>query len=339
MDTPIKDKGAVGIINMGNTCFASAVFQAIRAIPQLSAYILKKNMEEECTNIESKEGTIILAYKDLIKTMFGGSLGDVCRPEGFYESLRKVVKGTIYEQFSQRLPNDAHEFTVYLLDQFHEALKRPFILSCKTNLIDAQKGWYESFKNSYSPLVDLLFGLECIKSICHKCKTVSPRWEVFNMLKIGVKDVVGEMSINNMIEHELKHIETIEGYQCDTCNERTTVDRHRTIWKLPHILIVVIRRFNEMGTKEHTAVNTSLTLTPSKIFDADSPELSRNYTYGLISTIHHHGSHFGGHYTAAAINPINAEWYFYDDEHVTKADPQKFSQFENNMYIAIYRKI
>jgi len=185
MSSTDTTKGAVGIINMGNTCFAASVFQAIRSIPQLSAYILKNEIEEECVDKNNKEASIVIAYKDLLKTLFSGSLGDVCRPAGFYDTLRTVVKDTIYEQFAQRLPNDAHEFTVFMLDQIHEAIKRPYTVNKDMNtLIPAQKAWYNSFEKSYSPLVDLLFGLERVQCICRSCKNVSTRWEVFNMMQM-----------------------------------------------------------------------------------------------------------------------------------------------------------
>lgn len=337
----MTSKGSVGIINMGNTCFAASVFQALRAIPELSAYILKNDMGIECKDITSKEGQIVIAYKDLIKTLFSGSLGDVCRPAGFYDTLRDVVKNTIYEQFSQRIPNDAHEFTVYILDQLHEGMKREFNLKNKkiTELTPSQKAWYTQFNKSYSPLSDLLFGLERVEYICKNCNNTSTKWEVFNMIKVGFNQQgTTNFNINDMLINEMKHIDTIEDYQCDSCKERTTVDIYRGIWKLPHILIVVIRRFNEIGNKEHTAVDISPKLYSSEIFSKESPEPSKQNTYELISIVNHHGSHFGGHYTSAALNPVDSEWYFYDDETVTPFNTQRLPEFGSNVYITIYRK-
>lgn len=331
-------RGIVGIINMGNTCFAASVFQAIRAIPELSAYILKNDMESECKDIHSKEGQITVAYKDLIKTLFSGCLGDMCRPAGFYDILKNVVKDTIYEQFSQRIPNDAHEFTVYMLDQLHEGMKRPFTLKTTeiATLSPSQDAWYKQFATSYSPLVDLLFGLERIECICRNCNNSSIKWEVFNMIKIGFNN--DTVNINDMLINEMKHIDTIEDYQCDSCKSRTTVDIHRSIWKLPHILIIVIRRFNDIGNKEHTAVTISPNIYPSAIFAKDSPEPSNKYSYNLISIVNHHGSHFGGHYTSAALNPVDSQWYFYDDETATKFNTERLNEFGSNVYITIYRK-
>jgi ubiquitin C-terminal hydrolase len=335
----MTSKGAVGILNMGNTCFAASVFQALRSIPELSAYILKNDMDIECKDTASKEGQITVAYKDLIKTLFSGSIGDVCRPAGFYDTLKDVVKDTIYEQFSQRIPNDAHEFTVYILDQLHEGMKRQFNLKNKkvSDLSPSQKAWHMQFNKSYSPLTDLLFGLERIDCICRNCNNKSTKWEVFNMIKVGFNNIT-QFNINNMLINEMKHIDTLEDYQCDSCNKRTTVDIYRGIWKLPHILIVVIRRFNEIGNKEHTSVDISTKLHPTEIFSKDSPEPSKKYSYDLISIVNHHGSHFGGHYTSAALNPVDSQWYFYDDESVVPFNTQRLSEFGSNVYISVYRK-
>ncbi len=345
-------KGTVGILNMGNTCFAASVIQAIRAIPELSAYILKNDMSTECTHTidtynarasteQCKEYKLLEGYKDLLKTLFSGSIGDICRPAGFYEIMGTVVQDTIYEQFAQRIPNDAHEFTVFMLDQFHEAMKRPLTTNIET-MIPAQKAWYNTFEKSFSPLVDLTFGLEQVQCICRSCSNISIRWEVFNMIKIGFdsldKGSNGVLDINTMLKHEMEHVETIEDYQCDSCKTRSTVDIHRKIWKLPHTLIIVIRRFKMTGEKERRPVMISPSLQPSYLFHTDSPEPSRQYTYTPISYINHHGSHFGGHYTAAALNPINSEWYFYDDERVHKFNLESSRQFASDVYLVIYRK-
>jgi ubiquitin C-terminal hydrolase len=331
----MTDRGAVGIINMGNTCFAAAVFQAIRAIPELSAYILKNDLEKECT----QDSRIITAYKDLIQVMFKGSLGDKCRPAGFYEIMRNVVKGTIYEQFSQRLPNDAHEFTVYLLDQFHIAMKRPIVLKENQSVEQfspSQKAWYNEFKTSYSPLADLLFGLEKVTCTCKNCNNVSTRWEVFNMLKVGFEGPPDTYSVEKMLYNEINHIENIDDYQCDNCKTRSSVEIRRAIWKLPHVLIIVIRRFTPLGHKENKAVDITPEFNAHTIFDKDSNEPSRNFNYTLLSTINHHGNHFGGHYTASAINPVNSKWYFYDDDAVEEMvePPSKSS----NVYLMVYRR-
>jgi len=349
-------KGTVGIINMGNTCFAASVIQAIRAIPELSAYILKNDMRDECKsqiehyaakNEKCKEYILLEGYKDLLKTLFSGSMGDICRPAGFYEIMGEVVRDTIYEQFAQRIPNDAHEFTVFMLDQFHEAMKRSLTRQNSTaKMIPAQTAWYNTFEKSFSPLVDLTFGLEQVQCKCRSCSNISIRWEVFNAIKVGF-DFLNRgsnglddtnLNIDIMLKNEMEHIETIEDYQCDACKSRSTVDIHRKIWKLPHTLIIVIRRFKMTGEKERRPVTISPSLQPSYLFHEHSPEPSRNYTYTPISYINHHGSHFGGHYTAAALNPINSEWYFYDDERVHDFNLESSQQFANDVYVIVYRK-
>jgi ubiquitin carboxyl-terminal hydrolase 20/33 len=50
----------------------------------------------------------------------------------------------------------------------------------------------------------------------------------------------------------------------------------------------------------------------------------------------HHGSAGGGHYTAHALNPIDEEWYEFDDSTVTKMEPGAVMSSE--AYVLFYRK-
>ena len=50
----------------------------------------------------------------------------------------------------------------------------------------------------------------------------------------------------------------------------------------------------------------------------------------------HHGTSGGGHYTAYALNPVNEEWYEFDDSFVTKVEPSVVLNAE--AYVLFYRK-
>ena len=66
---------------------------------------------------------ILLAYQDIIRAIWSAYKPAYVRPMGFITEIRKAVKGTVYEMFGIPMPNDSHEFLIYLLDNFHEAIK------------------------------------------------------------------------------------------------------------------------------------------------------------------------------------------------------------------------
>ena len=58
--------------------------------------------------------------------------------------------------------------------------------------------------------------------------------------------------------------------------------------------------------------------------------------YDLTGVICHHGSAGGGHYTSYALNPVDEDWYEFDDSTVTKVDPA--SVMNSEAYVLFYRK-
>ena len=113
-------RGVVGIQNMGNTCYCNSTIQILRACHEWNVFCITQDFSHLKDNNNKK---ILLAYQDIIKSIWSASKPSYIRPTGFLSEIRKVVKGTVYEMFGQTIPNDSHEFLIYLLDNFHEALK------------------------------------------------------------------------------------------------------------------------------------------------------------------------------------------------------------------------
>ena len=115
--------GLAGLANIGNTCYANSVIQALRMIPSWTALI-------DRTDLQLNDGPhqkVFLAYQDIARTLWTKSAvkGAICRPMAFWKEIREAVAGTVYDNFRSSQPQDSHEFLVYLLDQCHEALKTP----------------------------------------------------------------------------------------------------------------------------------------------------------------------------------------------------------------------
>jgi ubiquitin C-terminal hydrolase len=187
-------------------------------------------------------------------------------------------------------------------------------------VIRALQAWQKEFTKEYSPFVDIFYGLGHWQTECQKCKTVTHRWESFNSLKVSIpKGEFGAapVKLHNLLQTEMES-EVIENYECDTCKLKTTVKRWYRLWRLPHTLIIVFKRFNFDGQKIHTRIepleNAQIDFAP--YFSEYSPEKGGVTSYTLRSIVDHHGSSLGGHYTAQVKQRGAEEWYLYDDEGV-----------------------
>jgi ubiquitin C-terminal hydrolase len=313
-----KQRGIIGLANLGNTCFMNAAIQAFRHCPEWTLFCRKGgHLDEHLVKEDKSPRRITLAYQDLLQSIWAGTGPAYVRPLGFFDALRNAVKGTIYEEFTHRTPQDAHEFLSWLLDQLYMGTQKEVAIHIQNpaNLppmtLQAVKAWKTTFEKQYSPLTDLIFGLLRIQYLCGTCRAIHTRWETFNSLKIPV---VQGGSILDCIREEFKP-ETIEGYQCDTCKGSVLALKRQSIWRLPKVLILMFKRFTPMGRRDNARLAyDGAPIQFGEVFSEESTETSRTKEYTPFATVDHHGNHTGGHYTAQCYSPVWKVWHRYDDE-------------------------
>jgi len=335
-------RGILGLANLGNTCYMNATIQALRHCPEWTLYCTQNRVQEHITDPKKSCSVMTLAYQDLLKSIWGGTGPGYVRPLDFYSKLSDSVRGTIYDDFMRRTPQDAHEFLVWLLDQMYMGTQKEVNIAVRNEAslapmtLQAVKGWKAAFEKQYSPLTDLVFGMYRIQYECKGCAAVHTRWETFNTLKVSLaqKEDGSPMTLEEMIEHEFRD-EEIEGYHCDACKEKPTAIRRVTIWRLPKILIVTLKRFTPMGTRDNRPLNyDGHALTLGSSFAPESHEQSKTHSYKLFSTVDHHGHHMGGHYPAQTYNPVWKVWHLYDDETAHSIEKPRFGP---STYIMMFR--
>jgi ubiquitin C-terminal hydrolase len=310
------EKGVIGIMNMGNTCYMNSAIQALRSYPEFTIMCTHGFLEKECADKTTDPYKIVVGLSELVQSLLSGSRPHVVRPSGFLDAVRAVVAGTIYEDFVRRVPQDAHEYVVWLLDQLYMASARPAPITAAADNAAAQ-AWKTAFEKSWSPLASLFFGLLRISYSCSACSAVHHRFETFNVLKITPRE---DMSWTDCIREELTQEETIEGYACETCEKegRPRADARRTmsVWKLPKLLILTVKRYGSFGERINTPViydNSDLKFT--ELYAKESAHPSKDKWYKTFATVDHLGRGMGGgHYVAQAWSFFWKRWFMYDDD-------------------------
>ena len=153
--------GISGLKNIGNSCFFNSGIQCLACVEQLTKYFLNK---EYLTNLNNnKYKNLITEYNKLINGMFEENCKII--PKSFYNVSMMIAKNDNV-QFGFFNQNDVQEFLIFIIDAFHEGLKRKVNITITGNpkndidkmALDANKKWKKDFKDCYSKIVELFYG-------------------------------------------------------------------------------------------------------------------------------------------------------------------------------------
>ncbi|CAK6445054.1 unnamed protein product [Pipistrellus nathusii] len=150
-----------------------------------------------------------------------------------------------------------------------------------------------------------------------------------------------------------------DAWRCPHCKQLQQGSITLSLWTLPDVLIVHLKRFRQEGDRRVKLQNmvkfplTGLDMTPHVVKRSQSSwslpshwspwrrpyGLGRDpedYVYDLYAVCNHHGTMQGGHYTAYCKNSVDGLWYCFDD-----SDVQQLSEDEvctQMAYILFYQR-
>uniref|UniRef100_A0A8C0GBJ9 ubiquitinyl hydrolase 1 n=1 Tax=Chelonoidis abingdonii TaxID=106734 RepID=A0A8C0GBJ9_CHEAB len=128
-----------------------------------------------------------------------------------------------------------------------------------------------------------------------------------------------------------------DAWRCPHCQVLQQGVVKLSLWTLPDILIIHLKRFRQVGerrTKLSTLVRFPLHGLNMAPHVAKRSQL--NSLYDLYAVCNHHGSMQGGHYTAYCRNSLDGRWYSYDDSAVEPVQEDEVST--RGAYILFYQR-
>ena len=333
MDREYANKGLSGLVNLGNTCWLNSAVQIVSNIHPLTDYFFSGDFKEDI-NVRSKEYRFVIEWLKLLKGLWSSNC--TIQPISFHRTFNHFFDGGLYSQ------EDSEEGLSKILDLLHEGMS--YEVDIKFNgtpknktdvlMIESIKSWNNSFKKSYSKIVELFYGqyLSCVK--CMTCGYESNTFEPFSIIQLPIKE--GFNDINDCFSHFVKteKLEKDELWDCSKCHSCEESHKKILLWKSPFILIIQLKRFDYL---HNCKINTNISypLTNFNLTNYIDGYDKMESLYNLVGIIEHIGSLGGGHYISHIKNKNN-KWYTYNDNNVSELNKQSVNQKQG--YILVYQK-
>ena len=180
-------------------------------------------------------------------------------------------------RFSGYNQEDSQEFLRYLLEGLHEDVNRVRILSARFHYFffalsflkfqvltkptpinseidsslsvceQAMEAWKRYIRRDDSQLVDLFVGQLKSTLRCSECSHESVTFEPFWDLSLGIPARTGEVSLLDCLDSFTKE-EVLDGDEmptCERCKARRKCTKRYSLYRLPKILVVHLKRFSQ----------------------------------------------------------------------------------------------
>lgn len=150
-----------------------------------------------------------------------------------------------------------------------------------------------------------------------------------------------------------------DAWKCPHCKQLQQGMVQMSLWTLPDILILHLKRFRQVGERRNKLTTfvhfplAGLDMTPHMVNrnhgnhqqpplqpgwkPSRRPDLAPpDFLYDLYAVCNHHGGMHGGHYTAFCRNSVDGQWYSYDD---SSAEPVPEAEVcTRGAYILFYQR-
>ena len=158
------------------------------------------------------------------------------------------------------------------------------------------------------------------------------------------KDVVKKfnynykLSLDDLLEYFCsdEYLDEGNGWKCGNCKKRVTITKKFSIFYVPRLLIICLKRFSRSGygySKNQAFINFPIeNLDMGKYICGPDKQYSK---YDLFAVSQHYGGTGGGHYTAVCKN-IDGKWYGYNDSSVSNSSGG--SAVSSAAYVLFYRR-
>jgi ubiquitin carboxyl-terminal hydrolase 8 len=324
--------GLTGLANLGNTCFINSCMQVLSHTYELNNLLDKddSNYKNKLSYLNNKDFIydckLLVEWDNLRKLMWKEDV--IISPGGYLKAIHAIAKIKKKDIFTGYAQNDLPEFLLFIIESFHNSLRREVEMVIKGNVKNKTDEMavkcFEMMKNmyskEYSEMLDLFYGIHVsVIKADNSEKILSTKPEPFFIIDIPFNDDKKTTSLYDCFEKYCR-AEKLEGENMwlnDKTNQKEKASKNIVFWSLPKILVIDLKRFTYDGKKIQKPINIELdNLDLTKFVKGYNKD---KYVYELYGVCNHSGGVLGGHYTAN-VKVNKKGWYLFNDTNVSKID-------------------
>ncbi|KAJ2080320.1 hypothetical protein H4R24_003147 [Coemansia sp. RSA 988] len=304
-----------GLSNLGNTCFLNSVLQCLTYTPPLAEHMLTREHSAGCRVGES---CMLCRFEAHVVRALSKREGPSISPKSIVGRLKLMAK-----HMRVGRQEDAHEFLRLLVEAFQRSL-----LTGIDPKIDR--------RIQETTMTHQIFGGYLQSQVsCGRCGYDSNTFDP--LLDISL-DIQGGSTVEKALRSFTRPetLTTSNRYRCEKCNKLVDATKQMTIYQLPRILTLQLKRFSAFGGgKIGRYVEFPLNLNMKSYVSRNSPECAP-YDYTLYAVlVHAGGTSRSGHYYCFVKSPAGV-WYELNDSTVHQVSER--TVLRQSAYMLFYQR-
>ena len=324
-----------GLKNLGSTCAINSLIQIICRNHYLRNSILKQDIPDN---------TIAIELKEILKILFIDN--NSVSPNKFIHKLYET-----FNHFYLGEQIDITELWFLLFDKISSEIDIPIQkleykksydnIDLDHNLIHLKANTIiNNINNSKSSKwLENCQGVILNQIKCNKCNYLSYNFEPFISIQLDLPDnnTHSTVTLTSLFRNYLSPINNnSDDWKCDNCKNYCKYTKSFKLWKVPNVLIFLIKRYDINNRKNNKPIdiNTHINIKNGCILSDKDLDVS----YNINSIAMHIGNLDGGHYFSICKNDENDKFIMYDDLNIKvfNKDNNDFLNKNNNAYMIVY---
>ena len=362
-------RGAVGLVNLGNSCYFDSAVQCLLSIPPLLAYFgaasspSARTYHADVNEKTKSKGAFAHAFAQLCSTVASASPSS---PSSLSPSTLLRLFTTLNPSFAGYGQHDSQECIRCFLSSLHDDVNRVRVVPAYVQLEDvkgereadqARRWWQNYCERNDSVVVDLFAGQLRSEVRCEQCRQASICFDPFLDLSLPLPVTARSSPASSSFPFRRRQrydsdaspqtlsladclqafttAESLSGddcMYCRSCKAHTPCTKTLSVHRLPHVLVLHLKRFSydaRTGARRKVEVDVDFPM------EMDVRESGGDGgVYELMAVSNHMGSTGGGHYVAHGR--VDKEWWEFND---SRARPMKESDLrDESAYVLFYQR-